>query len=63
MNQAKILTADWSDPDVQMVYQMLCDTEDLPPDWPDAHWEGWLARRIVAELRNRNQKNDPPEKT
>lgn len=41
--------ADWEDPDVQLVYRMLADTE-APPN-PEEHWEGYNARRIVAELR------------
>jgi hypothetical protein len=39
--------AGWDDPSVQLVYRMLCDCEEPPPGM---HWEGWMARRIVAEL-------------
>lgn len=47
----KELTADeWSaDPEVQLVYKILCDTKE-PPD--ERHWEGWVAERIVLALRS-----------
>jgi hypothetical protein len=38
--------AEWNDSRVQMVYHILCDTENPAPD--GEHWEGWLARRILA---------------
>lgn len=41
--------AAWNDPRVQTAYRILCDADE----WPDnltEHWEGWKARRIVAEL-------------
>jgi len=39
--------AQWEDPRVQAVYEVIafCDT---PP--PEHHWEGWTARRIVDRL-------------
>jgi hypothetical protein len=30
------------------VYEILC-SEEAPPN-PEEHWEGWIARRIVAAL-------------
>jgi hypothetical protein len=39
----------FDDPRVQLVYGLLCDTDSHPP--PEQHWEGWLARRIVAALK------------
>lgn len=46
----KEMTAgEWSaDPEVQLVYKILCDTTE-PPD--ERHWEGWMAERIVLALR------------
>ena len=40
--------AAWEDPRVQAAYQVLCDDE--PPPNPAEHWEGYSARRIVAEI-------------
>jgi hypothetical protein len=40
-------TAQWDDPRVQAVYQVLC-SDEAPP--PEQHWEGFLARRIVDAL-------------
>jgi phosphatidylethanolamine-binding protein (PEBP) family uncharacterized protein len=37
----------WDDPRVQVVYALLCDWPD-PPD--GEHWEGWVARNIIAAL-------------
>lgn len=39
----------FDDPDVQTVYALLCGDE-APPN-REEHWEGWLARRIVAVIR------------
>jgi len=39
--------AQWGDPRVQTVYDLMC-SEEVPPG--DAHWEGWTARRIVDAL-------------
>jgi hypothetical protein len=39
--------AEWTDPQVQQVYEILCDQTE-PPE--DEHWEGFAARRIVAAL-------------
>lgn len=39
---------DFSDPDVEAVYELLCD---LTPAPGDEHREGWMARRIVGRLR------------
>lgn len=39
--------AQWGEPLVQMVYEILC-ADDPPPG--DDHWEGWFARRIVDAL-------------
>ena len=44
--------AEWDDPDVQIVYELLCDTADAPPE--GEHYEGWMAIRIVAALRVKN---------
>lgn len=41
--------ADWEDPEVQLVYRLLCSDEKQ--ENPAEHWEGFIARRIVAELR------------
>lgn len=38
----------FDDPRVQVVYDILCNTDDVPP--PEQHWEGWAARRIVDAL-------------
>lgn len=40
--------AEWEDERVQLVYQLICDTDNWPPS--EEHWEGWVARRIVAAL-------------
>jgi hypothetical protein len=41
---------DWDDPRVQLVYKILCDPDlDTPPN-REEHWEGWIARNIVAAL-------------
>lgn len=39
--------AQWDDPRVQRVYEVLCSNEAPPPE---QHWEGWVARRIVDAL-------------
>lgn len=44
--------ADWEDPDVQLAYEILAASDEAPPN-PDEHWEGYCARRIVAEIRAR----------
>ena len=44
--------AKWDDPRVQLVYGILTDGA-LPPK--DEHWEGWVARRIVAALMARDE--------
>ena len=41
----------FDDAAVQTVYKLLC-IDDAPPDQAE-HWEGWLARRIVAALAAR----------
>lgn len=40
--------AKWEDPLVQTVYRLLCNDIE-PPE--GEHWEGFVARRIVAALR------------
>lgn len=40
--------ANFSDPLVQLIYNVLCDGAE-PPE--GEHWEGFVARRIVASLR------------
>jgi hypothetical protein len=40
--------ADFDDPLVQTVYNILCDADEGKPR--EDHWEGWKARRIVAAL-------------
>ncbi len=37
-----------ADPQVHLVYEMLCDTTE-PPE--GRHWEGWIAEKIVIALR------------
>lgn len=37
----------WDDARVQTVYRLLCD-DTQPPE--NEHWEGFVARRIVAAL-------------
>lgn len=41
-------TANWEDERTQVVYRLLC-SDDAPPNMEE-HWEGWVARRIVAAL-------------
>jgi hypothetical protein len=48
----------FDDPRVQLVYGLLCDTDSHPP--PEQHWEGWLARRIVAALKAAPQEPAEP---
>jgi hypothetical protein len=43
------LLAEWENEDVQSVYHLICDVNDAPKH-PEEHWEGWLARRIVARV-------------
>ena len=43
---------EWEDQSVQVAYEVLCDLAE-PPD--GEHWEGFVARRIVAALRNAEQ--------
>lgn len=38
---------DFEDPRVQVVYKLLCDLTEPPGD---EHWEGFVARRIVAAI-------------
>ncbi len=40
--------AEWEDPRVQIVYRLLVD--DTAPPNSEEHWEGWVARRVVAAL-------------
>lgn len=40
--------ADWDSPQVRIVYEILIDGE-TPPN-TDEHWEGFVARKIVAAL-------------
>ena len=47
--------ADWEDSEAQLVYELLCDNEEFPPNAGE-HWEGYMARRIVAELRKLKSK-------
>lgn len=46
--------ADFENLQVQAVYEILCDTETNTPE--GEHWEGFIARRIVAAL----QSSQPP---
>jgi hypothetical protein len=46
----------WEDPDVQIVYETLCETGKPPGD---DHWEGWVARHIVYALRRRAEIDAP----
>lgn len=40
--------ATWEDERTQVVYRLLC-SDETPPNMEE-HWEGWVARRIVAAL-------------
>ena len=40
----------FDDPRVQVVYDVLCDTDDRPPKGSELHWEGWVAQRVVDRL-------------
>lgn len=44
-----VTVAEWEDPQVKAVYELLCDQTQPPAD---EHWEGFAARRIVAALRS-----------
>lgn len=47
---------DWEDARVQIVYGMLADMEPHLEGKPDnEHWEGWMARKIVAALAEKHQ--------
>ena len=50
-SQTTLKLADWHDPRVQLVYRLLCSDEKPPIE---EHWEGYAARRIVAELEALN---------
>mgnify|MGYP000128344972 CR=1 FL=1 len=50
--------AEWEDPRVQTVYEMLCDHDERPAN-PEEHWEGYIARRIVAVLGVTQRSKDP----
>jgi len=41
----------FEDTQVQIVYEVVCETDENVPPNPEEHWEGWMARRIVAALR------------
>ncbi len=43
--------AQWTDPDVQIIYELLCDNEQ-PPD--GEHYEGFIALKIADALRALN---------
>ena len=45
------MTAQWTDPDVQAIYDLLCETEP-PPE--GEHYEGWIALKIADALRDLN---------
>ncbi len=53
-----MMLAEWDDPDVQTVYDILCDTSMAPPD--GEHYEGFMARRIVAALRAKHTQHKEP---
>ena len=54
--------AEWDDPDVQIVYELLCDTAEAPPE--GEHYEGWIERRRVEALRAKHaQQRKPPANT
>ena len=44
----------FDDPRVQLVYEILCDTE-LEGKPRAEHWEGWQARQIVSALQDDRQ--------
>lgn len=55
MSEIRKLQSDlpeFDDPRVQIVYEMLCDDKLNTPPNPEEHWEGWLARNIVAALHS-----------
>jgi hypothetical protein len=49
MTLKDLVLPSFEDPEVQIVYETICGME--PPPNPEEHWEGWLARHIVCELR------------
>lgn len=50
MPKPKVPLALWEDPRVQKVYDLICQDPFVKRCPKTDHWEGWLARRIVAEL-------------
>lgn len=49
--------APWDDEAVQVVYEILCDSETVPPE--GEHWEGYWARWIVGALMQRMEGRIP----
>ena len=47
----------FEDPRVQVVYELLADPDNCPPNI-DEHWEGYLARRIVQALYDAPPQSD-----
>ena len=45
--------ADFDDPQVQAVYEILCDDDEAKPR--EEHWQGYKARRIVDALAAQRQ--------
>jgi hypothetical protein len=58
LSKQEAATPAFADPQVQLVYQMLC-LDEGPPDKSE-HWEGWIARRIVAALKAAPQEPAEP---
>lgn len=48
----------FDDPRVQLVYSMLCNDDSYATEG-DEHWEGAIARRIVAALSAQSPPNEP----
>jgi len=49
--QNKAGEVQWADPDVQTIYELLCDNKP-PPE--GEHYEGWIAMKIADALRAPN---------
>lgn len=50
---------EFNDPRVNLVYDLLCECDENGKPEND-HWEGWIARRIVAALASAAQPAVPP---
>jgi hypothetical protein len=48
MSLKDLVLPPWEDPEVQLVYEQLCEVGEPPGG---DHWEGWVARHIVYARR------------